>query len=174
MSQPDDSEPAPVVTVTSATADETSPLSTTSNLPPASWPPRVLGDLMTRRLITVAENEPVGDLDTWMQRFRFHHLPVVSADMKLVGLISQTDYLHAKLGAAPDGSVVPAVKPDTAAASIMRKNVVFGRMGDSLKMACEVMLREKLGCLPVVLDDKTLVGIVTTTDFLRLAQELLG
>lgn len=166
------SEP-PIVTVSSSTARDDAPLSTTANLPPACWPPKTLGDLMTRKLIAVSEQEAVGDLEEWMARFRFHHLPVVSAEGKLVGLISQTDYLHAKLGATPDGRTIGAVLPDTTAGAIMRKNVVFGRMGDSLDVACDVMLREKLGCLPVVLDDKTLVGMVTTTDFVRLAHALI-
>jgi len=174
MSQDDDSEPAPVVTVTSTSPDEASPLSTTTNLPAAVWPPRVLGDLMTRRLITVAEGEPIGELEESMQRFAFHHLPVVDGAMRLVGLISRTDYLHARLGAAPDGKPVPPLGATTPASAIMRRNVVFGHMGDSLRMACDVMLKEKLSCLPVVLDDRTLVGIVTTTDVLRLAHELLS
>ena len=162
-----------MVTVTSSSVDEATPLSTTTNLAAPSWPPRTLGDLMTRKIIAVGEGEPVGDLEGWMKRFRFHHLPVISKDGKLVGLITQTDYLHAKLGAAPDGRPISAVVPETLAGSLMRTNVVFGRMDDSLAVACEVMLREKLGCLPIVLDDKTLVGIVTPTDFVRLTQELL-
>jgi CBS domain-containing protein len=168
MSTTTPSEP-PVVTVTSSKDDE-APLSTTANLPSASWPPRTLGDLMTRKLIAVVEHEVVGDLEAWMDRFRFHHLPVVDTQGKLVGLISQTDFLHAKLGVAPDGRTIGGVMLDTPASAIMRKNVVFGRMSDTLEMACDVMLREKLGCLPIVLDDRTLVGIVTTTDFVRLAQ----
>jgi CBS domain-containing protein len=172
MSATTPSEP-PVVTVSSSEKDDDAPLSTTTNLPAANWPPKTLGDLMTRKLIAVSEQEAVGDLEEWMKRFRFHHLPVVSSDGKLVGLISQTDYLHAKLGSAPDGRAIGAVLPDTKAGAIMRKNVVFGRMDDSLDVACDVMLREKLGCLPVVLDDKTLVGMVTTTDFVRLAHALI-
>ncbi len=164
-------EPDPVVTVSSSTRDDA--LSTTANLPAASWPPKNLGDLMTRKLIAVSEQEPVGDLEEWMKRFRFHHLPVVASDGKLVGLVSRTDYLHAKLGTAPDGRTIPAVLADTPASAIMRKNVVFGRMADSLAVACDVMLKEKLGCLPIVLDDMTLVGMVTTTDFVRLARVML-
>lgn len=173
MSASDDVEAPPVVTISSNSRDEASPLSTTTNLAPASWPPRTLGDLMTRRIIAVAEHEPVGDLEGWMQSFRFHHLPVVAKDGKLAGLITQTDYLHAKLGKSPTGQTIPAVAADTKASEIMRKNVVFGHMEDSLDMGCQVMLKEKLGCLPIVLDDRTLVGIVTTTDFVRLAQELM-
>jgi CBS domain-containing protein len=174
MNERDDKSLPPVVTVSgTAAADEHSPHSVTTNLPAATWPPKTLGDFMTRKIITVGEEEAVGDLEGWMKRFRFHHLPVVGADGKLVGLITQTDYLHAKLGAAPDGRVLSTVLPDTKASAIMRKDVVVGHMEDALAVACDVMLREKLGCLPVVLDDTTLVGIVTNTDFVRLAQELL-
>ncbi len=171
MSERDDQEAAPVVTVSSSSDDAT--FSTTANLPPTTWPPTKLADLMTRKLITVSESEPLGDLEAWMARFRFHHLPVVSSEGKLVGLISQTDYLHARLGVAPGGRTIEPAHAGTLASAVMRKGVVFGRMDDTLDMACEVMLREKLGCLPVVLDDKTLVGIVTTTDFVRLAYALL-
>jgi CBS domain-containing protein len=36
------------------------------------------------------------------------------------------------------------------------------------------MLHEKMGCLPVILEDTTLVGIVTESDFARLALEILS
>lgn len=160
-----------MVTVSSSSDDAA--FSSTANLPEATWPPTKLADLMTRKLITVGEHEPVGDLEAWMARFRFHHLPVVDAAGKLVGLITQTDYLHARLGTAPDGHTLEPVYAGTLAGAIMRRNVVCARTDDTLDMACQVMLREKLGCMPVVLDDKTLVGIVTTTDFVRLAYALL-
>ena len=162
-----------MVTVSASSTSGDAPLSTTTNLPAAKWPPETLGDLMTRKLIALSEQEALGDLEGWMHRFKFHHVPVVGAGGKLVGLITQTDYLHARLGVAPSGRALEQVYAETTAATIMRKDVVYGRMDDRLDVACDVMLREKLGCLPVVLDDKTLVGIVTTTDFVRLARELL-
>lgn len=168
------SEDPPVVTVSGdASSAEQAPLSVTTNLPSAVWPPKNVGDLMTRKVIAVSEAEPIGELETWMGRFRFHHLPVVDGAMKLVGLITQTDFLHARLGRAPDGRSIDAAGPDTKAGDIMRKNVVFAHMDHSLQMAGEAMLREQLGCLPVVLDDKTLVGIVSTTDFVKFAVESL-
>ncbi|MFO0546877.1 MAG: CBS domain-containing protein [Polyangiaceae bacterium] len=172
MSEEKDSaeEPSPVVTFTPSqdAEDDYGPLSVTTNLPPASWPPKTVGDLMTRKVITIGETEPVGDLEADMARFRFLHLPVVSTDMRLVGLITRTDYLHARLGVAGDGR---AIEPYQAgeARTIMRKVVVVARLGDSLAEACRVMLRERIHCLPVVLDDNTLVGILTSSDFLRLA-----
>lgn len=154
-------------------ADDPAPLSLRGDLPPRVWPPKTLGDLMTRKLIAVEETEPLGDLEGGMKRFRFRHLPVVTGGTKLVGLITLSDFLHAVLGKAPDGSSTPPIDQFTPASTIMRRNVVTGKLDTPIATACKVMLQEKLSCLPVVLDDATLVGIVTETDFTKLALELL-
>lgn len=154
-------------------ADDSGLLKTTSNLPPRAFPPKTLADLMTRQIITAKESEPVGDLEAWMSRWRFHHLPVVTADMKLVGLITRTDFLHAALGTTAEGKPIERSTDATPASAIMRRNVVTGTPDTPLTMACRVMLAEGLGCLPIVLEDATLVGIVTRTDFVHLAVDLL-
>jgi acetoin utilization protein AcuB len=154
--------------------DSTSkPLNVTRTLPPANWPPRVAADLMTRKIITIEENEAIGNLEDWMQQFKFRHLPVVDSHVRLVGLISRTDFLHAELGKKPDGSIAPAFDVSIHAAAIMRKNVVIAHLDSPLSTACRAMLDKKLSCLPVVLEDYTLVGILTKTDFVRLSLSLL-
>lgn len=170
--EPIPGEPPPLPASARPPADP-QPLKTTSNLPPRRWPPSALADLMTRKIITVQENEPIGDLEEWMARFRFHHLPVVTAEMKLVGLITRTDFLHALLGTTPDGKPADRVDAHTKAGVIMRRNVITGTPDTALTMACNVMLQEKLGCLPIILEDATLVGIVTQADLMRLAVDLL-
>lgn len=159
--QPEPGEPPPV------------PMNVTSNLPARTWPPRVIADLMTRKVITLPEGEPVGDLEAWMERFRFRHLPVVGEGMKLVGIISRTDLLHAMLGVGANGKPVEKASAETHAGAIMNKNVVTAHPDAPLATACRVMLQEKLGCLPVILEDGTLVGILTGTDFARLSLEVL-
>lgn len=164
-------EPPPLPEAAKDAAPE--PMSVVENLPPRSWPPRVVADLMTRQIIAMEQDEPVGELEAWMQRFRFRHLPVVDAQRKLVGLITRTDFLHAALGVAPDGKAIPKVDASTPAGAIMRRNVVVAKLDSPLATACEVMLREKLSCLPVVLEDGTAVGILTEADFTRLTYDLL-
>lgn len=156
-----------------APAADEEPLSVTGHLPAPVWPPRTVADLMTRQVITLRQDEPIGDLEGWMTRFRFRHLPVVDAAMKLVGLISRTDLLHALLGVGPAGTPIDKATPETLAGAIMRKGVVTARPDAELATACRVMLHEKLGCVPVILEDTTLVGIVTESDFTRLSLELL-
>lgn len=147
------------------------PLNVLDGLPAKRWPPAVVGDLMTRQIIAISEDEPLGDLEAGMKHFRFRHLPVVSGK-KLVGLISRSDFLHALLGVGPDGAPL-ASKTDgtTRARSIMRRNVITARMDSPLQTACQIMLQEKLSCLPVVDEHATLVGILTETDFVKLTSE---
>lgn len=156
-----------------APVGEEEPLSVTGHLPAPVWPPRSVADLMTRQVITLRLDEPIGDLEGWMTRFRFRHLPVVDAGMKLVGLISRTDLLHALLGVGPAGTPIEKATSETVAGSIMRKGVVTARPDADLAAACRVMLHEKIGCVPIILEDATLVGIVTESDFARLSLELL-
>jgi CBS domain-containing membrane protein len=171
--EPGPGEPPPVPKRPAAKEEEPEPLSVTHGIAARVWPPKVVGDLMSRKVITVEEHEPIGDLEAWMKRFRFHHLPVVTTGMKLVGLITRTDFLHAALGTTPDGKSVEKVDEKTPAGMIMRKNVVTGTPDAPLTTACRVMLSEKLGCFPIILEDGTLVGIVTHTDFARLALAML-
>ncbi len=172
--EPESLRPLPPSLRLKSALDSTSrPLNVTSTLPSASWPPKVVADLMTRKIITVEEHEPIGNLEEWMHQFKFRHLPVVDSEMKFIGLISRTDLLHAELGKKPDGTEAPKFGGDTQAGVIMRKNVVIARLDSPLATACRVMLEKKLTCLPVVLESGTLVGIVTDTDFVRLSLMLL-
>jgi CBS domain-containing protein len=162
----------PSLRPTTAKDSTSEPLGITANLPPPSWPPKVVADLMTRKIITVRQGDPIGELDAYMQRFRFRHLPVVAEGMKLVGLITRTDLLHAKLGTRPDGTAAPPVDASTPAEAIMRMNVVVARLDSPLSTACRAMLKNQLSCLPVALEDGTLVGILTMTDFLKVVLAL--
>jgi len=50
---------------------------------------------MTRKLVTVTEQDLVAPIDEAMHRLRLRHMPVVDADGKLVGLLSHPDLMHA-------------------------------------------------------------------------------
>ncbi|MCE4600198.1 MAG: CBS domain-containing protein [Desulfurococcales archaeon] len=55
-------------------------------------PSRVkLGDVMTRRLVTIKESEPARRALETMLHFGFRHLPVVDSSGRLVGVISIKD-----------------------------------------------------------------------------------
>jgi CBS domain-containing protein len=55
----------------------------------------------------------------------------------------------------------------------MIRNVKTVTPGTALSTAARLLLREKLGCLPVVDDRNVVVGILTESDFVRFATQVL-
>ena len=94
-----------------------------------------------------------------MARHSFRHLPVVDQG-RLVGLVSQRDLL-----AAGD--------PHALVGEVMTENLVAVHSQSSACEAARLLLNLKVGCLPVINDGK-LVGIVTETDFVRVAYAVLS
>ena len=63
-------------------------------------------------------------------------------------------------------------KPSAAVREVMKRDPVTVTPETSVLDALELMRRGKLGCLPVVEDDR-LVGIVTESDFMEVSGKLL-
>lgn len=116
---------------------------------------------MTGNPITVKPDEMLAAARRKMDAGNFHRLPVVEAG-KLVGIISDRD-LRQHLGA------LEHVKIDAA----MSKNVVSVTPTTMLEQAAYLLVKHKIGAMPV-LDNGKLVGIVSATDLLRAFAEVLG
>jgi CBS domain-containing membrane protein len=97
-----------------------------------------------------------------MSAGRFRHLPVVDRDGRLLGVLTHRDLLAAQgeLSRRADEVMqtnVKAVEPDTLAHE-----------------AAYLLLRHAIGCVPVVDGEGRLLGIVTESDFVRIAYTALG
>jgi CBS domain-containing membrane protein len=119
-------------------------------------------DLMTTAVITANASETIKEAHADMQVGVIRHLPVLDDRRRLVGLLSDRDVLRA-LGAKKSGRV----------ADFMTREVVTIRPEAQAHEAASLMLDLKIGSLPVVDDEGTLVGVVTQTDFLEVARRAL-
>ena len=119
-------------------------------------------DVMTTALTTIHPEEPVDTADLEMKLADIRHMPVVGSQNRLVGILSDRDLLRSRGG--PKGRAI---------ADIMTRRVHTVRAGDPASRAVDFLLEHKIGCVPVLGDQDQLVGIVTETDFLRIARESL-
>jgi CBS domain-containing protein len=119
---------------------------------------------MTTALITARPQETIADVDFEMKLANVRHIPVVGAHNELVGIVSQRDLLRA-LAKSP--------KKEVPIHAVMKTRIYTVQEGDPALTAVERMLEHKIGCLPVLGEDGQLVGLVTETDFLRLAADVL-
>jgi CBS domain-containing protein len=122
-----------------------------------------VGDFMTRELVTIEESDDLALAEKMLQLGGIRHLPVVRAG-KLVGLLTYRDVLR---------SAVARPTRTTLAQDAMTREPASVVPATSLVHAARVMLAHKFGCLPVCEADGTLVGIITESDFVRFAADVV-
>jgi CBS domain-containing protein len=119
-------------------------------------------DVMTTALMTLHPEQPVDAADLEMKLAAIRHIPVVGPKNRLVGILSDRDLLRSLAG-----------QRGHSIGDIMTRRVYTVRASDPASRAVDLLLEHKIGCVPVLGDEEELVGIVTETDFLRLARESL-
>lgn len=126
--------------------------------------------IMSTNLITVAPSATLAEARTLMHDNRIHHIPVV-ADEKLIGLVTLTNVL-----AATDSFLRDRENRIHATEILIEEAMVADvatvDINASLRQAALFLEKHSIGCLPVMDDDK-LVGIITDTDFVAVAINLL-
>jgi CBS domain-containing membrane protein len=61
----------------------------------SSYKPEVVGDIMTRQVRVAGEARPVTDLLPLFAEGGHHHIPIIDAEQRLCGIITQTDLVRA-------------------------------------------------------------------------------
>ncbi len=132
-----------------------------------------VSEIMTREPYTLGPDSNLAEARQLMAEHHIRHIPVISNDGSLVGLVSQRDVL-----AAEDSSVVSsqqaidATDRYVALSSVMTSPVQTVDERDSLRGTAIMLQKSKVGCLPVLREGK-LVGIITDTDFVAIAINLM-
>jgi CBS domain-containing protein len=119
---------------------------------------------MTSDLFTVHADDAVEMVANLMNWERIRHVPVEDHDHKLVGVITHRAVLRFIMGGGSPRR--------TPVAEVMKTEVVTVTPETPTIEALRTMRRLKVGCLPVVQNDR-LVGIITEEDFMDLAAKLL-
>ena len=135
----------------------------------------LVGERMSHPVITVSQNTTMQEAHKLMRDEKIRRLPVVDRRGKLVGIVSESDMLHASPSDATSLSVweMNYVLSKVTVKDIMTRKVITTRTDTPLEDAARKMVDNKIGGLPVVRDDEV-VGIITETDLFKIFLELLG
>lgn len=133
-----------------------------------------VNDLMTTNLYTLSENDTLRTARLAMAEHRIRHIPIVDADNRFLGILTQRDVLALTVSSLADMDAEEREALDTniALREVMSRNVLTVDAKTSLREAAGLMLERKIGCLPVVTGDY-LIGILTEADFLKLVVHLV-
>ena len=113
----------------------------------------VVGDRMTRKVVTVSPADTLAVAAAKMKEGKFRRLPVLDKN-KLVGIVSEFDLK--RYADALDSTLV-----ETA----MTRDPIAVMPSETLQHAAALMAQHEVGALPVIHGDKV-VGIVTAKDLM--------
>jgi acetoin utilization protein AcuB len=133
-------------------------------------------DRMSSPVTTVTPNTPYQEALRLMRERKFRRLPVVDADQKLVGIVSERDLLHASPSPATSLSVweMNYLLSKLKVEQLMTSKVVVVSPDTPLEEAARLMVEHRLGGLPVVDPQRQVVGLITETDIFKAFVEMLG
>jgi CBS domain-containing membrane protein len=124
-------------------------------------------DLMAQNPATLDRNETLDIPDTIMNLGRIRHMPVVE-DGRVVGILSQRDLFRSALivalgfGRKTTSALIKTIRVK----EVMTKPAITITADAAVSDAARLMIEKKIGCLPVV-ENERLIGLITETDILR-------
>ena len=129
-----------------------------------------VSELMSRNVVTIRGADSCLEAVGRMHGARVRHLPVVSAEGGLIGIVTDRDLRHHLFAPRVLKDVgmiaVDIILKAVPVSDVMSSPVMSVPAKADVVEAARIMLEDKVGSLPVVEGGKV-VGIVTETDVLR-------
>ena len=137
-----------------------------------------VADVMSRNVITVSQGTPLHEAAKVMTERHVSGLPVVDIDAKLIGVLTESDFLSAMDVAAHSAikdlfeTLIKRGRARKTMGSIvddlMTKNPITLKETDTLQKATEVMERNRIKRLIITDPDNHVIGLISRADLARL------
>ena len=131
---------------------------------------RRVREVMQTEVVTVSVDDQLDLADDIMRLGRVRHMPVLEGE-RLVGIVSNRDLLAASLTKSLEFEPKHrrAFLRSVSVSEAMTTAPLTVAPDATLSEVARILCREQIGCLPVVEEDGSLVGLVTETDLMRVA-----
>lgn len=132
-------------------------------------------DRMTPNPIVISPDASHPEAMRILHKEKFRYLPVVDKAGKAVGMVTETDLVHAAPSSATSLSIYEMnyLLANLTVKDVMSSPVITVAEDAPIEEAARLMIDKGIGCLPVMRGDQ-LVGVITETDIFRTFVEILG
>ena len=122
--------------------------------------------VMTSPVVTLLENEETSRALDILNQGSFRHIPVMSAQQQLIGMVSDRDIYRCMCGIASGCMHCAKDKQSVLIESIMKDSVLTASVDTDARFIARLFVEQRVGAMPIVEAGK-LVGIVTRSDILK-------
>ncbi|MGE0268719.1 MAG: HPP family protein [Candidatus Omnitrophota bacterium] len=146
--------------------------------------------VMSRPVHTVRETADLSRVEQEFIEFRIRHMPVIDENNRLIGIVSQRDiyrtvaprknqqgevFYEKELLVENDQFFYDRQTLDEyILCRVMRKDPETLTEENSVKDAIHLMVKKKIGCVPIINEQREVVGIVTRHDILDTLEKCLS
>ena len=132
-------------------------------------------DKMTSAVVALTADVPFQEALRLMKQRSIRRIPIVAKNGTLIGIVSERDLLHAAPSPATSLNIweMNYLLSKLKLGDLMTKSMVTVTPQTHLQEAAALMLKHKVGGLPVLNEDRTIAGIITETDIFRAFVEFL-
>ena len=134
-------------------------------------PQRPVSQIMSKDLVKVLIDDSFEKVRSIFYEYDFHHIPVITEEQILVGIISKKDLLdfEQKLSENTSGRTYSEMKrKNQSIAEVMTPNPLTLEPDDTIGLAADIILANKFHSIPIVFEFK-LVGLITSHDLIEFA-----
>lgn len=137
---------------------------------------KTVADLMTADPLSLLRAASLKDAHDLMREKNIRHIPVIDEQGLLVGMLTQKVMMAAVIGllAKYGATALERREKQQLVADLMLTDFATVTAEQSLAEVAAFFVKNRHGCLPVITAENKLIGILTSSDFVRLAAELLA
>jgi uncharacterized protein (DUF39 family) len=125
------------------------PMKQTKELP-------LVKDMMLREVKTISERASIAEAAKLIMETQFTHIPVISADGKLAGIVTAWDISTA------------VAKRHEGLAEIMTRKVMTADSEEPLELVIRKLEKYNISALPVIDEDRRVIGMITSDEISKL------
>ena len=123
--------------------------------------------IMSSPVLTLSPTAELSDAWEIIQRKRFRHIPVLSSQGHLVGILSDRDLFRATIEIVTSLEQLGANANQRPIQQIMVRNILSASPETEIRAIARILFEERIGAMPIVTEQGNLVGILTRSDILR-------
>ena len=131
-----------------------------------------VNEIMSAKVITLKASDSLSTARKLMREEDIRHIPIVDDNHFPVGIVTHRDILRALDSEIDSNHEQSSDKNSILLEQIMSQKISYVRPSDPLRVAGLKLQKNKYGCLPVMDNDK-LAGIITDSDFVDVAINLI-
>jgi len=129
-----------------------------------------INEVMNPEVFVVQENQQVGHARNLMISHGISRVVVVNDDDIPVGMVTEKDLTRKLKGKGPQWKSRPIDK--ISIKRVMSSNPITARPNDKIQKAIELLIKNKIGSIPIV-DEDGIAGIITKTDLMKVYTDKL-